>query len=83
MLILDPLYETPIKTQARYPKVSTRMIKAVFWDFGGVLTTSPFEAFNRFEAERAIPTDFIRRVNATNPHDNAWAPLRVQPYRHG
>ena len=49
------------------------MIKAVFWDFGGVLTTSPFEAFNRFETERAIPNDFIRTVNATNPHDNAWA----------
>ena len=51
------------------------MIKAVFWDFGGVLTTSPFEAFNRFEAERKIPKDFIRTVNATNPLDNAWARL--------
>ncbi len=25
-------------------------IEAVIWDFGGVFTTSPFEAFNRFEA---------------------------------
>ena len=25
------------------------MIEAVIWDFGGVLTTSPFEAFTRFE----------------------------------
>ncbi len=48
-------------------------LRAVLWDFGGVLTTSPFEAFNRFEAERAIPTDFIRRINATNPDHNAWA----------
>ena len=49
------------------------MIKAVFWDFGGVLTTSPFEAFNRYEAEGKFPKDFIRTVNATNPLDNAWA----------
>lgn len=48
-------------------------IKAVVWDFGGVLTSSPFEAFNRYEAENNIPLDFIRRVNATNPDNNAWA----------
>lgn len=46
---------------------------AILWDFGGVLTTSPFEAFNRYERERDIPLDFIRRINATNPDDNAWA----------
>jgi putative hydrolase of the HAD superfamily len=46
---------------------------AVIWDFGGVLTTSPFEAFNRYEAERGLPRDFIRTVNATNPEHNAWA----------
>lgn len=49
------------------------MIEAVIWDFGGVFTSSPFEAFNRYEAERGLPKDFIRAVNATNPHDNAWA----------
>lgn len=49
------------------------MIEAVLWDFGGVLTTSPFEAFNRYETERGIPRDFIRTVNATNPETNAWA----------
>lgn len=48
-------------------------IEAVIWDFGGVLTTSPFEAFNRFEAERGLPLNFIRTVNATNPDSNAWA----------
>ena len=47
--------------------------KAVFWDFGGVLTTSPFDAFNRFEAERGYPRDFIRGVNARNHETNAWA----------
>jgi putative hydrolase of the HAD superfamily len=49
------------------------MIEAVIWDFGGVFTSSPFEAFNRYEAERGLPRDFIRTVNATNPHENAWA----------
>ena len=48
-------------------------VEAVIWDFGGVFTTSPFEAFARFEAERGLPRDFIRRVNSANPHENAWA----------
>jgi len=48
-------------------------IEAVIWDFGGVFTTSPFEAFNRYEARRGLPRDFIRTLNATNPHANAWA----------
>jgi putative hydrolase of the HAD superfamily len=47
--------------------------QAILWDFGGVITTSPFEAFNRYEAEHGIPLDFIRGVNATNPESNAWA----------
>lgn len=48
-------------------------IEAVIWDFGGVFTTSPFEAFNRYEAERGLPKNFIRTVNTTNPDSNAWA----------
>lgn len=51
------------------------MIRAVLWDFGGVITTSPFEAFNRYERERGLPHDFIRTLNATNHLDNAWAKL--------
>jgi putative hydrolase of the HAD superfamily len=46
---------------------------AILWDFGGVLTSSPFEAFNRYETERDLPADFIRGINATNPDQNAWA----------
>jgi len=49
------------------------MIEAVIWDFGGVLTTSPFEAFARYEAARGIPADIIRRTNAANHLENAWA----------
>lgn len=51
------------------------MYKAVLWDFGGVVTSSPFEAFNRYEKERGLPTDFLRSINATNPDSNAWAQL--------
>ena len=51
------------------------MIRAVLWDLGGVILTSPFDAFARFEAERALPHGFLRMVNATNPDDNAWARL--------
>ncbi len=49
------------------------MISAVLWDFGGVLTTSPFEQFNRFEKNNELPENFLRTVNATNPNENAWA----------
>ncbi len=51
------------------------MIRAVLWDFGGVILSSPFEAFNRYEDAHGLPADFIRTVNATDPHDNAWASL--------
>lgn len=53
--------------------MSQRRFDAVIFDFGGVITASPFEAFNRLEAERGLPADFIRTVNATNPDSNAWA----------
>jgi len=49
------------------------VIKAVLWDFGGVFTTSPFEAFARFERAHNLPKDFIRTINSTNPDTNAWA----------
>jgi putative hydrolase of the HAD superfamily len=48
-------------------------VKAVLWDFGGVITSSPFDAFRRYEAEQGFPIDTIRRINATNPDSNAWA----------
>ena len=48
-------------------------LRAVIWDFGGVFTTSPFEAFNRYEAARSLPHNLIRTINAANPHTNAWA----------
>src|SRR3569832_1288279 len=49
------------------------MFEAVIWDFGGELTSSPFEAFARFETERGLPADIIRRTNAANHLENDWA----------
>lgn len=48
-------------------------IDAVIWDFGGVITESPFVAFTRFEQEHGLPKDFLRSVNAKNHLENAWA----------
>lgn len=56
-------------------KAAMNPIQAVLWDFGGVVTTSPFEAFRRFEQARGLPQDFLRRVNSTNIHTNAWAKM--------
>ncbi len=50
-----------------------RSVRAVFWDFGGVITSSPFEAFNRYEETHGLPRDFLRQTNAVNPDRNAWA----------
>jgi len=49
------------------------MIEAVIWDFGGVFTASPFEAFERYEREKGIPVGVIRKINSTNHENNAWA----------
>ena len=55
-------------TKARPPS-------AILWDFGGVILSSPFEAFNRYETEAGLPKDFIRGLNARNGDTNAWAKM--------
>ncbi len=47
--------------------------KAILWDFGGVVTSSPFEAFNEYESANGLPIDLIRTINSENPDSNAWA----------
>ncbi len=49
--------------------------RAVLWDFGGVILSSPFEAFARYEVEAGLPKDFIRSLNARNGDTNAWAKM--------
>jgi putative hydrolase of the HAD superfamily len=50
-------------------------IRAVIFDFGGVILTSPFEAFAHYERQHGLPDGFLRQLNAANPDDNAWARL--------
>ena len=55
--------------------MTTSSFRAVFWDFGGVILSSPFDAFLQYEAQKGLPGGFLRKVNATNPDTNAWALL--------
>ncbi len=50
-------------------------ITAALFDFGGVVLSSPFDAFADYERAHDLPPDFIRGLNATNPDDNAWAKM--------
>jgi putative hydrolase of the HAD superfamily len=50
-------------------------ITAALFDFGGVILSSPFDAFAGYERANDLPADFIRGLNATNPDDNAWAKM--------
>ncbi len=59
---------------ARYAERGDDM-RAVLWDFGGVITTSPFDAFAEYELRSGLEPGFIRALNATNPDSNAWALL--------
>ena len=45
----------------------------MLFDFGGVVTTSPFDGFASYEVEANLPPNTIRRINATDPDTNAWA----------
>ncbi|MBA4739810.1 MAG: HAD-IA family hydrolase [Burkholderiales bacterium] len=51
------------------------MVEAILFDFGGVITESPFEAFNAFERKRGLPENFIRKLNSDQQDKNAWAKL--------
>jgi putative hydrolase of the HAD superfamily len=64
---------TDASPDARHDDAVRAPIRAVLWDFGGVILTSPFEAFNRYERENGLPEGLIRTINATNPDTNAWA----------
>lgn len=49
------------------------MFRAVLFDLGGVLLSSPFDGFAAYERTRGLPPGAIRTVNATDPDTNAWA----------
>ncbi len=51
------------------------VIRAALFDLGGVILSSPFEAFAIYERDHDLPDGFLRRVNTINPDTNAWARL--------
>lgn len=65
----------------RSPTIAV-MVSAVLFDFGGVITTSPFEAFAKYERENDLPDGFIRQINSTNPDTNAWSKLERSDVDH-
>ena len=66
---------TPQVAPNALPTIAAMTITTALFDFGGVILSSPFEAFARYELDRGLPDGFLRRVNATNPDTNAWARL--------
>ncbi len=48
---------------------------AVLFDFGGVVTTSPFDAFSEYEREVGVQVGTIRAINSRDAEHNAWARL--------
>jgi putative hydrolase of the HAD superfamily len=68
-------YDARVSNTPTSPAAPARSHLAVLFDFGGVILSSPFDAFNEYEAASNLPKDFIRSVNTTNPDSNAWARL--------
>lgn len=48
-------------------------IRAVLFDFGGVILSSPIDGFLTYERAAGLPAGFLQRLNSTNPDSNAWA----------
>ena len=48
-------------------------IRAVLFDFGGVILSSPIDAFRAYERAQDLPAGFLQRLNTTDPDTNAWA----------
>ena len=50
-------------------------IKLILWDYGGVLTYSPFLNIKDFEKLSNIKQNSIIKINSNKPFVNAWAKL--------
>jgi putative hydrolase of the HAD superfamily len=48
-------------------------IRAVLFDFGGVILSSPIDAFRAYERTAQLPAGFLQRLNTLDPDTNAWA----------
>ena len=56
-------------------RTMTSMVRAVLFDFGGVILTSPFDGFAAYEERVGVAPGTIRSINSTDPDTNAWARL--------
>lgn len=45
------------------------------FDLGGVIVAGPWEAFAAYERAAGLPEGSIRRINSTDPDNNAWAQM--------
>lgn len=72
---LREAWRTNVPASADDGEDGSLVIRSVMFDFGGVISTSPFDAFARYEEEHGLPSGLLRRINATNPEENAWARL--------
>lgn len=66
------IYDPCARSSPQYDRL---VVRAVLFDFGGVILTSPFEAFAAYEARAGLAPGAIRAINSTNPDTNAWARL--------
>jgi len=48
-------------------------IRAVLFDFGGVILSSPIDGFRAYERRAGLPAGFLQRINSIDPDTNAWA----------
>jgi putative hydrolase of the HAD superfamily len=48
-------------------------IRAVLFDFGGVVLSSPIAGFHAYEARAQLPHGFLQQLNTRDPDTNAWA----------
>ena len=51
----------------------TNDVRAVLFDFGGVILSSPIEGFLAYEAAAGLPRGFLQSLNVRDPDTNAWA----------
>jgi putative hydrolase of the HAD superfamily len=63
----------PAGLEAELLMIKNIAVDTIIFDFGGVITSSPFEAFERLEAAQGQPIGSVRRINSANPDSNAWA----------
>ena len=51
----------------------THEIRAVLFDFGGVILSSPIDGFHAYERSAGLPPRFLQTLNTFEPDTNAWA----------